>query len=165
MDLKKAVSGILAATIVAGTATSSLPSVSAATEKAAVPTVSVDPTIRYQTLEGWGTSLAWFANIIGGWTEDYNGNGRPDREDIAELIYSPEYLNMNIVRYNIGGGDDPSHDHIKRCEATVPGWKASADAELDPTADANQIWFLEQANEWRDDVINEVFSNTPPPII
>ena len=162
MDLKKAVSGILAATIVAGTATSSLPSVSAATEKAAVPTVSVDPTIRYQTLEGWGTSLAWFANIIGGWTEDYNGNGRPDREDIAELIYSPEYLNMNIVRYNIGGGDDPTHDHIKRCEATVPGWKTSADAELDPTADANQIWFLEQANEWRDDVINEVFSNTPP---
>ena len=162
MDLKKAVSGILAATIVAGTATSSLPSVSAATEKAAVPTVSVDPTIRYQTLEGWGTSLAWFANVIGGWTEDYNGNGRPDREDIAELIYSPEYLNMNIVRYNIGGGDDPTHDHIKRCEATVPGWKTSADAELDPTADANQIWFLEQANEWRDDVINEVFSNTPP---
>ncbi len=162
MDLKKAVSGILAATIVAGTGTCALPSVSAATEASSVPTVSIDPTVQYQTLEGWGTSLAWFANIIGGWTEDYNGNGTPDREDIAELIFSPEYLNMNIVRYNIGGGDDPTHDHIKRCEATIPGWKTSADAELDPTADANQIWFLEQANEWRDDVINEVFSNTPP---
>lgn len=126
-------------------------------------TVRINPAIRYQTLEGWGTSLAWFANIVGGWTEDYNGNGRADREDIAELIFSPEYLNMNVVRYNIGGGDDPTHTHMKRAEGKIPGWKSSADAKLDPEADANQIWFLEKANEYhREDVINEVFSNSPP---
>ena len=43
MDLKKAVSGILAATIVAGTATSSLPSVSAATEKQLFPQFPLTP--------------------------------------------------------------------------------------------------------------------------
>ena len=125
--------------------------------------VTVDPLVRYQTMESWGTSLCWFANIIGGWEEDFNGNGRSDRDEIAELIFSPDYLNMNLVRYNIGGGENPSHDHIKRVEAQIPGWKTSEDSELDPTADTNQIWFLDQANTYRkDDVINEVFSNSPP---
>ena len=30
--------------------------------------VHVDPRVRYQTVEGWGTSLAWWANVIGGWS-------------------------------------------------------------------------------------------------
>jgi len=124
--------------------------------------IKIDPTIEYQTLEGWGTTLAWFANITGGWTQDFNSNGRADREDLAELLFSPEYLNLNIVRYNIGGGENPEHDHMKRVEGKVPGWKTSEDSALDPTADANQIWFLEKANEYRDDIINQVFSNSPP---
>lgn len=125
--------------------------------------VAINPQVHYQTMESWGTTLAWFANIIGGWEEDFNQNGTSDRDEIAELLFSPDYLNLNLVRYNIGGGENPSHDHMKRVEAIIPGWKTSANAALDSTADANQIWFLDKANEYRkDDIINEVFSNSPP---
>lgn len=160
----------------------------AETTKAAVSgEVKVNPQIHYQTLEGWGTSLCWWGNVIGAvGGRDFNGNGIPDREEIAELAFSPEYLNLNIVRYNVGGGDKPDSS-IKRVEGRVPGWtvdmlgKDSADGSNDfqnnfkkdefynkpaeEMNDAGQIWMLEQANRWRaeeGDIINEVFSNSPP---
>ncbi len=150
--------------------------------------ISVSPEIRYQTLKGWGTSLCWWGNIIGSWGDsDYNKNGRPDREEIAELAFSPEYLNLNIVRYNVGGGDKEDTS-IRRCEGVVPGWTEDMTGKRDGTgtynetafmaktteqmADAGQLWMLEAANSWRkktaeqygaqNDIINEVFSNSPP---
>lgn len=143
--------------------------------------ISVNPQIHYQTLKGWGTSLCWWGNTIGSWgDQDFNGNGRPDREEIAELAFSPEYLNLNIVRYNVGGGDK-ENTSIKRCEGLVPGWTEDMTGTKDGTgefnveefysksteemADAGQLWMLEQANQWRQeegDIINEVFSNSPP---
>ena len=150
--------------------------------------ITVSPEIRYQTLKGWGTSLCWWGNIIGSWGDaDYNDNGRSDREEIAELAFSPEYLNLNVVRYNVGGGDKEDTS-IKRCEGLVPGWTEDMTGTKDGTgaydeaaflakpseemADAGQIWMLEQANRWRkekaeqdktaNDIINEVFSNSPP---
>lgn len=143
--------------------------------------ISVNPQIHYQTLKGWGTSLCWWGNTIGSWGDgDFNGNGRADREEIAELAFSPEYLNLNIVRYNVGGGDKEDTS-IKRCEGLVPGWTEDMTGTKDGTgeflgeefynkatedmADAGQLWMLEQANKWRSeegDIINEVFSNSPP---
>lgn len=143
--------------------------------------IGVNPQIHYQTLEGWGTSLCWWGNIIGAAGDrDYNNNGRPDREEIAELAFSPEYLNLNIVRYNVGGGDKPDST-IKRVEGRVPGWSRDMfgaedgsgeflgegfyEKQAEAMNDAGQIWMLEQANRWRQDegdIINEVFSNSPP---
>ena len=143
--------------------------------------IAIDPTLHYQTLDGWGSSLCWWGNIIGSWGDaDYNGNGKPDREEIAELAFSPEYLNLNIVRYNVGGGDKPDSS-IKRVEGRVPGWTVDMTGKADGTGtfnetafyakdakdmnDAGQIWMLEQANQYRKDkgdIINEVFSNSPP---
>lgn len=156
--------------------------------------ISIDPNIHYQTLEGWGTSLCWWGNVIGSWgDQDFNGNGRPDREEIAELAFSPEYLNLNIVRYNVGGGDKEDTS-IKRIEGVVPGWSKDIYGVDDPAKDENgvtakvaddfytksteemndagQLWMLEQANKYRkelanetgqeNDVINKVFSNSPP---
>lgn len=143
--------------------------------------IGLNPQIRYQTLKGWGTSLCWWGNIIGSWgDQDFNGNGKADREEIAELAFSPEYLNLNIVRYNVGGGDKEDTS-IKRCEGVVPGWTEDMTGTRDGTgafdsdtfyaketeemADAGQLWMLEQANAWRQgkgDIINEVFSNSPP---
>lgn len=154
----------------------------AVTVQAAAPgEITIDPAIRYQTLKGWGTSLCWWGNIIGSWgDQDFNGNGRADREEIAELAFSPEYLNLNIVRYNVGGGDKEDSS-IKRCEGLVPGWTEDMTGTKDGTgefdadtfyaketeemADAGQLWMLEQANAYRQsegDIINEVFSNSPP---
>ena len=143
--------------------------------------IKLNPEVHYQTLKGWGTSLCWWGNIIGSWGDaDYNNNGTPDREEIAELAFSPEYLNLNIVRYNVGGGDKEDTS-IKRCEGIVPGWTEGMTGKKDGTgtfdaetfynknteemSDAGQIWMMEQANEYRKDekdIINEVFSNSPP---
>ena len=80
----------------------------------AADAVRVDPTVRLQTVEGWGTSLAWWASVIGGWSE-------ATRNAIADLVFNPlGGLGLNVVRYNIGGGDDPRHNHM-RPGAAVPG--------------------------------------------
>ena len=95
-------------------------------------------------------------------------------------MFSPEYLNLNIVRYNVGGGDKPDTT-IKRVEGLVPGWSKDMFGTVDGKGmfkeeefygkesgqmnDAGQIWMLEQANHWRaseGDIINKVFSNSPP---
>ena len=104
--------------------------------------VRVDPTVRLQTVEGWGTSLAWWANVIGGWSE-------ATRNAIADLVFNPlGGLGLNVVRYNIGGGDDPTHDHM-RPGAAVPGYQP-APGVWDWNADANQRWML-LAAQARDD--------------
>lgn len=66
--------------------------------------------------EGWGTSFCWWANRIG-YSDVLS-------EKAADAMYSDDGLNMNIVRFNIGGGDDPSHNHITRTDSEMPGyWK------------------------------------------
>lgn len=184
---KKAIAAAMALTLGAASLFPAAANVSAA-ENGGTGEIAVNPDIHYQTLEGWGTSLCWWGNVIGSWGDaDWNGNGRPDREEIAELAFSPEYLNLNIVRYNVGGGDKEDTS-IKRIEGIVPGWTEDmtgtkdgsgafdADAFYSKTteemSDAGQLWMLEQANQYRydyaqetgqeNDIINEVFSNSPP---
>ena len=53
----------------------------------------VDPSQRYQKLEGWGSSLCWWAAQVGNWDEE-------KVDEIVDLITSPDKLNMNIFRYN-----------------------------------------------------------------
>ena len=48
--------------------------------------------------QGWGTSLCWWANRIG-YSEKLTN-------EAAKLFFSEDGLNMNIGRYNVGGGDD-----------------------------------------------------------
>ena len=31
-------------------------------------TVQIDPALRYQQLEGWGSSLCWWAEQVGNWS-------------------------------------------------------------------------------------------------
>ena len=88
----------------------------------------IDPTLRYQKLEGWGSSLCWWAAQVGNWDEK-------KVDEIVDLITSPDKLNMNIFRYNIGGGDDPAHadGHMvkgkgKRAEMEGLPLKASGNA-------------------------------------
>ncbi len=108
--------------------------------------------------QGWGTSLCWWANRIG-----YS----PElTEKAAELFYSKNGLNLNIMRYNIGGGDDPTHNHITRTDSMVPGWlyfnKATNSYEYDYYADINQINVLKACYDATEHPYVEVFSNSPP---
>ena len=45
-------------------------------------TATVDLNTRYQTFEGWGTSLAWWANVVGGYPD-------ANRNDYVTQFFDP----------------------------------------------------------------------------
>ena len=92
-----------------------------------------------QTFEGWGTSLAWFANRAGGWSDD-------NRVRLARALFDPEKgLGLTYARFNIGGGDDPANPKpILLPQNKMPGYEQSQ-GTYDWSADANQRWFLLKA--------------------
>ncbi len=109
--------------------------------------------------EGWGTSLCWWAHRLG-YSEKLS-------EKAAELFFSEKGLNLNIMRYNIGGGDDPEHHHIKRSDSAIPGFllydKETGKKTWDYESDSNQLRVLKDAyNAAGKDAYVEVFSNSPP---
>lgn len=109
--------------------------------------------------EGWGTSLCWWAHRIG-YCDKLTKKS-------AELFFSEKGLNLNIMRYNIGGGDDPTHTHIKRTDSKVPGWlnydNETGNYTYDYNADCNQLNVLREAYlKAGKDAFVEVFSNSPP---
>lgn len=110
------------------------------------------------TFKGWGTSLCWWANRVG-YSEKIT-------RDSGRLFFSEEGLGMNIMRYNIGGGDDPTHNHITRTDSDMPGWlKKNENGELyyDYTADENQLNILKECYKAAGkNAYVEAFSNSPP---
>lgn len=124
---------------------------------------TIDVTARQQQLEGWGVSLCWWANKCGQWDESR-------LDEIIDWLVSPDGLNYNVFRYNIGGGDDPQNRHCtphhmgkgKGLRAEMPGFKADADAPYDWTQDEAQRRVMLKIREKRPDALFEAFSNTPP---
>lgn len=126
--------------------------------RAADVTAIVDPSVQYQAWQGWGTSLAWWAKVVGGYPE-------PIRSEYIEKAFDPvKGLGLNIVRYNIGGGENPLHlspnPQFLGFRNAVPGFEPSPGV-WDWTADANQRWVLQAAIKKGVNQI-EAFSNSPP---
>lgn len=122
--------------------------------------VIINPAKTLQTMEGWGSSLCWWAGQVGNWEES-------KVDSIVELITSPTGLNMNIFRYNIGGGDDPSHTdgHMvkgKGKRAEMEGFKATENSPYNWNADKAQRMIMLKIKEKRPDAVFEAFSNSPP---
>jgi O-glycosyl hydrolase len=116
--------------------------------------VKVNPAARHQLFEGWGTSLCWWANHVGGW-------GETGRNAVVDAIVDPvNGLGYNVFRYNIGGGENPSHDHMGQYRE-MPGFEPSS-GTWDWTADANQRAVLQRIVAKGTGVILEAFSNSPP---
>lgn len=113
-------------------------------------TIGVYPNEKLQKWDGWGTSLAWWAYVVGSEPDDV-------REDVMQRLFG--YLKLNIVRYNIGGGENPEHHHMQY-RAQMPGF-LGPDRKWDWTADAGQRWVLQRAKEMGADRF-ESFSNSPP---
>ncbi|MFF6883626.1 RICIN domain-containing protein [Streptomyces sp. NPDC012421] len=143
------------------------PAASAAAEEAGqAVTVRLDPSYQQQPFEGWGTALAWFANVTGGWPD-------AQRNALADALYGADGLGFTIARYNIGGGDSPETAPYMRPGGAVPGWwnrpgPESPDwwdpdnpAHWNPDADANQRWWVTAAKARGADTF-EAFSNSAP---
>lgn len=112
------------------------------------------------SFKGWGTSLCWWANRVGGSEKLVRA--------AAELFFDKEKgLGLNIMRYNIGGGDDPTHTHIERTDSMMPGFleKDAETGELkwNGGADERQLRVLEACYRASgEDAYVEAFSNSPP---
>ncbi|TSA37628.1 MAG: hypothetical protein D4R64_05385 [Porphyromonadaceae bacterium] len=123
--------------------------------------VLIDPAVRYQVVDGWGGSLCWWANIMGGYSDI-------DVLKIGDWVTDPQGLNMNIFRFNIGGGDALDHTHMRGDGGNMPGYKISASSPYDWSRDVNQRRILQQLIQSRisqtgvNDIIVEAFSNSPP---
>lgn len=124
--------------------------------------VTINPANKHQVIEGWGGSLCWWANIMGGYSDE-------QVKQICNWITGPTAgLNMNIFRFNIGGGDAPNHHHLRADGGAMPGYKDSFTAPYNWKSDANQRKILKQliasriANTGVNDVTVIGFSNSPP---
>lgn len=150
---------------------------------AATPAVTITPNPSYQSapFEGWGTSLAWFANATGGYPDDV-------RTQLRDAVFGPNGLNLNIARYNVGGGNATDVPPYLRPGGAVEGWwnpnlgasdaqgaitskyadraryRAAWDGDNPQSynfkADATQRWWIDaikgNITHW------EAFSNSPP---
>jgi len=130
-------------------------------------TMTPDPTVNWGTWEGWGCSLAWWANVFG------------TRNDMADLLFTTNSsvtcgwngatlpaLGFQIARYNLGGcGSGMTVNNLtpfKQIAGYWLDWNSSdpASSSFNWYVDSNQRNMLWKA---RDRGANkfEMFSNSP----
>lgn len=147
-------------------------------------TITPNPWYQGQEFEGWGTSLVWFANATGDYPAEL-------REDLYQKVFGEDGLDLNIARYNIGGGNASDVTDYLRAGGAVDGyWAPDADGSKnlydgattnyadrenvldawDPTDETNYDWNADATQRWwverlaADDQIShwETFANSAP---
>lgn len=133
--------------------------INATTQKPVDISSSVDLNTKYQTIDGFGTSAAWWAHKVGGWGS---------AEKIIKYLYDREDgIGLNIYRYNVGAGSRPD-ENIDSYWARTDTFVDSYDAETktftyDFTRDAEAQNCLSIAkNLYGDDLRVSLFANSPP---
>jgi O-glycosyl hydrolase len=117
--------------------------------------VTVNPSQAYQTIEGWGTTLAWWANIIGGWSTS-------QKTALAEALFNPTSgIGINVLRYNFGA-DGPGNTCESQMQpgGNIPSFEPT-DGNYVWTNDANQLWFAQEAKSLGVSTF-EGFANSAP---
>lgn len=118
-----------------------------------------------QPIDGFGTSLCWWAVGVGGWSNDTAFEMYMDK-----FFGDPEEhggLGLNQVRYNIGGSDVAAGDgHFLRPGGFVQTYlpkpdNPSATAVYDWTADSTQRRVVAAAKK-RGVQYVQAFANSPP---
>ena len=114
-----------------------------------VTSVTVDPSVQYQTFEGFGTSMAWWGNMIG----NLDGPGQNDlnrklRDEILDLVFSPvNGLGYTICKYYIGACENPNCPHGKHMllSREMEGYTDPTTRLYDWTRDAAQRYCIQYA--------------------
>lgn len=126
--------------------------------------ITVDPAIRYQTMDGFGASDAWRCQFVGEhWPVE-------KRERIADLLFSremdsdgnPKGIGLSIWRFNISAG---TAEQGEQSDIGNP-WRRgecfqNSDGSFDWSKHAGQRWFLRAAQE-RGVERFLAFPNSPP---
>lgn len=101
----------------AGVTLAGVIAVPALSASAASPDVVLAPNPAYAggPFEGWGTSLVWMANATGEYPAEL-------RDELIDKVFGDEGLNLNIARYNVGGGNATDVPDYLRPGGAVPGW-------------------------------------------
>lgn len=204
VNVNKKVAALVATAVMLGGGGSVAGSANAAS---AIPddavVVTPNPWYANGPFDGWGTSLAWFANATGNYGEEgfvtnrdeiskeayakALENGKQLREAFYESIFGEDGLDLNMARYNIGGGNatDVAYGYpFMRQGAAVPGYWAdtidgveakqankdqvaeafdpSDDAHYDWSKGASQEWWLRHGLETGDIDHVEMFANSAP---
>ncbi|WP_435164180.1 glycoside hydrolase family 30 protein [Paenibacillus glycanilyticus] len=118
--------------------------------------IQIKPENGYDGFEGWGTSLAWWGHIVGQWSD------RDKQDEIMDLIFDADKgLGLNIIRYNIGGGENPEiQPNTLRPGGDIPGFQPEKGI-WNWNADEGQRKVLLAAMKRGADIA-EAFSNSPP---
>lgn len=204
VNVNKKVAALVATAVMLGGGASVAGSANAAS---AIPddavVVTPNPWYANGPFDGWGTSLAWFANATGNYGEEgfvtnrdeiskeayakALENGKQLREAFYESIFGEDGLDLNMARYNIGGGNatDVAYGYpFMRQGAAVPGYWAdtisgvaakqankdqvaeafdpSDDTHYDWDKGASQEWWLKHGLETGDLDHVEMFANSAP---
>lgn len=107
--------------------------------------VEIDTTKQYQTIESFGTSGAWWSQYVGGWDDPYGDTGRSVREEIASLLFDPEYgIGLSSYRYNIGAGSADSGNGDYSDSNRRAGSFEVEPGVYDWSKDEEAVWFLEE---------------------
>lgn len=117
--------------------------------------LTLHPDKTHQTIEGFGASGAWWAQVVGGWPED-------TRRDILKLLYSKQDgIGMTTYRYNLGGGSKESgKGRFPNLNRRASNFLAS-DGSYDWSRDEEALWCLREAVRMgADDIV--LFVNSPP---
>lgn len=130
-------------------------------ESAVDKTVTIDPSVTYQTMQGIGASDCWMANWVGrDWTES--------RSRLAELMFSqeivdgqPKGIGMSMWRVNTGAGSAEAGDKsgITTVHRRAESFLAS-DGSYDWSKCAGQQYFMQQAKAMGTERF-VLFSNSP----
>jgi O-glycosyl hydrolase len=124
-------------------------------------TIRVDLHAEQGVFQGWGTSLAWWANAVGRWP-----NVQCDA--VIRRIFGLEYggLGLTVARFNAGGGENPGVEVTMEPRAVMDGYRGAPGAVLDEGADPGQRAVLREAAqvvaESGRKLLVEVFGNSPP---
>lgn len=122
--------------------------------------VTIDPAVKYQTMQGIGASDCWMGNWIG---RDWTGA----REGIAKLLFSqeiidgqPQGVGMSMWRVNLGAGSAEAGDNsgVKTVHRRAESFRSGSG--YDWSKCAGQQYFMQQAKDMGTEQF-VFFSNSP----
>ncbi len=127
-----------------------------ASEKVYTVNLDLNNKSPFGEFHGWGTSICWWGHHLGENLTD------EQLDAVVKALYDEEEgLGLNIARYNIGGGDDPTHHHQREFDGRDMPGVLDKDGNWNLENDLGQIKALQLAVKYGADIL-EAFSNSPP---